>query len=86
MCDNRWSLINVKTNDTIQIERQTTRAGRNKDDEIICKSTAVSRHHANFILLDERLYVQDNRVWTDQLFSININWLIFLEFEWYLCK
>lgn len=62
MYEFKWSLINTLTKKCLEINKPTMTAGRNKEDDIVCLSTAVSRHHANFILMNKCLYVQDRGV------------------------
>lgn len=62
MSDMKWSLINVNTKKCVQVSKSTIKAGRNKLDEICCKSNFVSRHHANFMIIKNHLYVQDTGV------------------------
>lgn len=59
MYENKWTLINILSGKCIQVNKPTMTAGRNKEDDLVCLSLRVSRNHANFILMNESLYVQD---------------------------
>lgn len=68
-----WSLRHVETGEEILLSKPFNKAGRSSGIEIVCRSSAVSRNHAEFLILaDGTLHVRDFNV-SFYLFSFFID-------------